>query len=93
MTKSNSTTIQASGATIMGNDHALENLLSAAVRAFQELNTIRARDGVPYTRQGWRSDVDEAYFSSVVDALDDAVTQLTGHSAHCHPLLYKSPTK
>ena len=39
------------------------------MRAFAELNTIRARDGVPYTHGGYKSGVDEAYFSSVVDGL------------------------
>jgi hypothetical protein len=52
------------------------------------LNAIRARDGVPYTSNGWKSDVHEEYFSSVVDELDDAVIAATGKSAHCHPELY-----
>lgn len=64
-------------------------LVRAAVRAFHELNTIRARDGVPYTQGGWKSTVCEEYFSSVVDGLNDAVTAATGKSAHCHPELYK----
>jgi len=55
----------------------------AMVRAFAELNEIRARDGVP---RG--SSVDEDYFSSVVDSLDEAVRSLTGKCAHCHPVLY-----
>ena len=63
-------------------------LVRAAVKAFAELNAIRARDGVPYTRNGWKSDVQEEYFSSVVDGLDEAVTAATGTSAHCHPELY-----
>jgi hypothetical protein len=63
-------------------------LVRAAVRAFAELNAIRARDGVPYMHGGWKSDVDEAYFSSVVDGLDEAVKSATGRSAHCHPELY-----
>lgn len=63
-------------------------LVRAAVRAFAELNAIRARDGVPYTHSGWKSGVDEKYFSSVVDGLDEAVKAATGKSAHCHPELY-----
>lgn len=58
------------------------------VRAFQELNTIRARDGVPYTHNGSRSSVEMGYFSSIVDELDEVVTEMTGKSAHCHPELY-----
>lgn len=52
------------------------------VKAFLELNTIRARDGAP---QG----VCPEYFSSVIDEIDEVVKELTGKSAHCHPLLYK----
>jgi hypothetical protein len=66
----------------------IRQLVRAAVRAFAELNAIRARDGVPHTRNGWRSDVQEEYFSSVVDGLDEAVIAMTGKSAHCHPELY-----
>lgn len=55
-------------------------------RAFQELNAIRARDGAP---QG----VCEAYFSQVVDEINDVVVELTGKSAHCHPSLYEKFTK
>ena len=71
------------------NDVIIRTLVHAAVRAFAELNAIRARDGVPYTRNGWKSDVDETYFSSVVDELDEAVMVATGKSAHCHPELLK----
>lgn len=66
----------------------VRQLVRAAVRAFAELNAIRARDGVPYTSSGWKSGVDEQYFSSVVDGLDEAVEAATGKSAHCHPELY-----
>lgn len=67
---------------------AVQALVRAAVMAFSELNAIRARDGVPYTHSGCKSSVDEQYFSSVVDALDEAVKAATGRSAHCHPALY-----
>jgi len=66
----------------------VRQLVRAAVKAFAELNAIRARDGVPYTHEGSRSNVDEAYFSCVVDGLDEAVKAATGKSAHCHPELY-----
>lgn len=65
--------------------------IRALVKAFNELNRIRARDGVPYCRGGMKSDVDEDYFSSVVDDIDDVVTEATGRSAHCHPELYAGP--
>ena len=66
----------------------VRQLVRAAVRAFAELNAIRARDGVPYNSSGCKSGVDEQYFSSVIDGLDEAVKAATGKSAHCHPELY-----
>lgn len=69
----------------LGND--MRRLVRAAVLAYAELNAIRARDVVPYTSRGFKSDVDEEYFSSVVDMLDEAVKSATGVSAHCHPFL------
>ena len=62
----------------------------AMVRAFAELNTIRARDGVPYMHTGFPASVDVDYFSSVVDGLDEAVKAITGESAHLHPWLYET---
>lgn len=70
-------------------DETTQKLVRAAVRAFQELNEIRARGGIPFTRCGQPSSVTEDYFSSVVDLLDEAVREATGHGAHCHPELYK----
>lgn len=62
--------------------------LRCLVFAYQELNAIRARDGVPYTHTGFKSDVDEKYWSDLVDSIDLVVVKATGHTAHCHPLLY-----
>jgi hypothetical protein len=72
----------------MSDNDVMRDLVRAAVRAFAELNTIRRRDGVPYTSGGFKSDVPEEYFSSVVDALDNAVWAATGKSANCHPELF-----
>jgi len=47
-------------------------LRSALEKCYHELNIIRARDGVPYTHYG-KSDVDENYFSSVVDSAREAL--------------------
>jgi hypothetical protein len=65
-------------------------VVRAMCRAFAELNAIRARAGVPYTRGGWPSLVNEDYFSQVVDDLDAAVRLMTGIGAHCHPSLYRT---
>lgn len=72
----------------MNQNQIITQLVKAATKAFLELNTIRARDGVPYTHYGMKSSIDEAYFSSIVDELDQAVLAATGKSAHCHPSLY-----
>ncbi|HQR71248.1 MAG TPA: hypothetical protein PLE54_11630 [Burkholderiaceae bacterium] len=64
----------------------------ALVKAFNELNAIRARDGVPRDYAGMKTGVSEEYFSSVVDDVDAAVLALTGLGAHCHPLLYERAT-
>lgn len=50
-----------------------DSILAALAKAYRELNAIRARDGVPYTRDGWKSDVQEEYFSSVVDECRDVL--------------------
>lgn len=57
---------------------AAPELLSACQKAVCELNEIRARDGVPYTHQGWKASVDEDYFSSVVDECFAAIDKAEG---------------
>jgi hypothetical protein len=54
-------------------DRRIKQLEVVAWAAWNELNAIRARDGVPYTHAGWKSDVDEVYFSQIVDALSNAL--------------------
>jgi len=66
-----------------------QKAIRAMVQAFRELNTIRARDGVPYTHMGMKACVCQEYFSQVVDDLDEAVKLLSGQGAHCHPALYE----
>ena len=53
-------------------DAHIVELEVATWAAWNELNAIRARDGVPWTHQRMKSDIDETYFSQVVDALDAA---------------------
>lgn len=52
-------------------------LRAALKKAYHELNTIRARDGVPYCYDGRKSDVDERYFSDLVDECYKALRGLT----------------
>lgn len=57
-------------ATIIGEHRLFLALLCAA---YQELNAVRARDGVPRMFDGTHSGVSEEYFSDLVDAIADAV--------------------
>lgn len=75
------------GAPYLGHESTLPNahliaaapeLLAACEEAFKELNEIRARDGVPRTYDGRKSDVDPEYFSSVVDGLSRAIARAKG---------------
>ena len=57
---------------------AAPDLLAALKDAANELNRIRARDGVPYTADGHRSDVSEEWFSQVVENGFNAIAKATG---------------
>jgi len=56
--------------------------LALLVRAYLELNGIRARYGAP-------DGVCHEYFGDLVDSIDEYVKRLTDKSAHCHPSLYQ----
>jgi hypothetical protein len=61
-------------------------------QAWMELNEIRARDGIPYTHQGWKASVDEKYFSQVVDDCAAAYQQVTGREIKpWHPKFESKP--
>lgn len=47
-------------------------------QAWMELNTIRARDGVPRDYTGAMTGVSEEYFSQVVDDCEAAYLEVTG---------------
>jgi hypothetical protein len=47
--------------------HERAELIEALRACYTELNIICARDGVPYCHDGLKSDVEPAYFQSVVD--------------------------
>jgi len=59
----------------------------AMCQAWQEMNTIRDRDGVPYDSYGYKASSQE-WWDKVMDNLDLAVTQLTGQGCWLHPALY-----
>lgn len=56
--------------------------------AWREMNTIRARDGVPYCHDGRKSDVSQEYWDDILRRLDCAVMNATGQSAWSNPALY-----
>ena len=62
------------------NPEAVAGLVKAAKAAFTELNTIKARDGVPWQYPGFKSSVDEDYFGDVVENLSAALARLEGAS-------------
>ena len=76
-------------AQLEADDKRVSKVLLAIALAYKELNAIRARDGVPYTHDGWKSSIDEEYFAGVVDKLDEAMIDMSGQSAHLHPILYQ----
>ncbi len=53
----------------------IDKLAEALKAATFELNVIRARDGVPYTQFGHKSDVCAEYFSHVVDCGHNVLAQ------------------
>jgi len=60
----------------------------AIALAWQEMNNIRARDGVPCQYDGTRSSVTQEYWDSVMDGLDKILRDETGKGAWLHPSLY-----
>lgn len=61
--------------------------------AWTEMNIIRARDGVPYMHNGYKSDVSQEYWDDIMQRLDEEVTTATGRGCWLHPALYSPNTK
>ena len=59
--------------------------------AWREMNTIRARDGVPRHSDGQQSDVSQEYWDSIMERLDAVLKVETGHGAWLHPSLFSQP--
>lgn len=60
----------------------------AIALAWLEMNTIRARDGVPYQFDGTKASVTQEYWDSVMDGLNKILVDETGRGAWLHPSLY-----
>ena len=52
--------------------------------AYQQMNSIRARDGTP---RG--SSVSRTYWDDIMSRLDNLILEETGKVAHCNPALYR----
>ena len=62
--------------------------VKAMCEAWTEMNTIRARDGVPCMHNGYKSDVAQEYWDDIMQRLDDEVKKATGRGCWLHPALY-----
>ncbi len=60
------------------------HVIKVMCEAWREMNTIRARDGVP---KG--SNMAQEYWDDIMDRLNKIIESATGYTAHCHPSLYK----
>ena len=56
--------------------------------AWNEMNIIRARDGVPYCHDGRQSDVTQEHWDEIMFRLQLIIERETGKPAHCNPYLY-----
>ena len=59
-----------------------KNVIKVMCEAYAEMNTIRARDGVP---PGSRTT--QEYWNDIMERLNKAIYDATGEMAHCHPSL------
>ena len=57
-------------------------------QAWQEMNAIRARDGVPYKSDGTQSDISQEYWDEIMAGLNKVLIEETGKGAWLHPSLY-----
>jgi len=62
--------------------------IKAMCEAWGEMNAIRARDGVPYYRDGRKSDVSQQYWDDIMERLDKEVVSASGRGCWHHPSLY-----
>lgn len=70
-----------------------DEAILAMCQAYHEMNVIRARDGVPYTHAGYKSDVAQDYWDAVMERLDKVVRDATGNGCWHHPCLYAESSK
>ena len=66
-----------------------KHVLKLLCQVCAEMRIIRARDGVPYTHTGYKSDVSQEYWDSLISDIDEVVVKETGKTAWLNPLLYE----
>ena len=65
-----------------------DSALKVMCEAYGEMNRIRARCGVPYGPNGYKSDVTQEYWDSIMERLDAEVVRATGKPAWLNPILF-----
>jgi hypothetical protein len=68
-----------------------ESAIKVMCEAWTEMNTIRARDGVPYMHNGQQSSVSQEWWDDIMERLDAEVVAATGRGCWLHPSLYSLP--
>jgi len=61
------------------------NVAKVLCEVYNEMNLISARDGVPVG-----SNVTQEYWDDIMNRINEIVETETGHTAHCHPILYEA---
>jgi hypothetical protein len=65
-----------------------EKDLKTICEVWEEMNGIRAQDGVPYHYDGRKSDIKQEYWDDMMTRLDDIVKKYTGKGCWLNPILY-----
>ena len=68
----------------------LDDAVWCLAHVWSEMNTIRARDGVPRMFDGSRSSVSQEWWDELMDRCESVIVKHTGKPAHCNPVLYTS---
>ena len=66
----------------------LDDAVWCLAHVWQEMNAIRARDGVPRMHDGTRSCVSQEWWDELMDRCEAVIVAHTGKPAHCNPVLY-----
>ena len=68
----------------------LDDAVWCLAHVWSEMNTIRARDGVPRMFDGTKSSVSQEWWDELMGRCEAVIVAHTGKPAHCNPVLYSS---